>query len=414
MIVMDGDQFLAPLLKEAKLWVDEIIIGVTGSNGNIKEIATDAGATVLDIPWQDDFSAARNEVQRACSSHWILSLDADEQISPNDWRVLVDFTAGSANQQQPVAVSLTTRNYLISGIHSRGKVAVPDPDPHQLAARPLSSSFVPTCKVRLFPNRKGIEYRSIFQETVESSLREACIPIVELPAVIHHLGNLTVDTRRDEFHFKMALSKTRHQPHDAVAWSELATAAIKCGDLSEALAAVDRALILNPGNPANRLCLGWLFKKNGQLDAADMQLAAVAGLGTVSDIELAEASHMRAQIAMVQRREDIVTSLLGMALRLDPANGFYLNTLGVWLLSQGKRMEARRALEKARENIPLEIDPWLNLGLLYEEAGNIEQALVHLQQAFSLCADNAKLNAAIGRVTIMLERKTQKEPCSTN
>jgi len=124
---------------------------------------------------------------------------------------------------------------------------------------------------------------------------------------------------------------------------------------------------------------------------------------------------MRSQIAMVQRRKDDVKSLLGIALRLDPSNGFFQNTLGVWLMSQGKTEEAKVALKNSLSSIPLEVDPWLNLGMLYEKSGDAEKALQNFQKAFSLTNDNAKLNTAIGRVTMMLENKatTKKEPCST-
>lgn len=415
MIVKDGGKFLAPLLEEASKWVDEIVIGDTGSTDNSKELAIEAGAKVIDVLWQDDFSAARNEVQSLCKGHWILCLDADQRIAPNDWNTLADFARDPQNRQQPVAVSLMTRNYLAAGIHRRGKVTVPDPDPHQISDQPISSGFIPTDRVRFFPNRKGIEFRSIFHETVEASLREACIPVVELPPIIHHLGSLEENSLKNDFYFKLAHTKTRHQPHDAVAWSELATAAINCGDYSEALAAIDRALILNPANPVNRLTLGWLLKKNGQLDTADMQLAAVASLGGVSDLELAEASHLRAQIGMVQRRNEDVVSLLAIAMRLDPENGFIQNTLGVWLMAQGQYEKAMQMLENARDKIPLEIDPWINLGLVYEETGNTEAALEHLQKAFSMDMNNPKVNAAIGRLTMALEKEaTKKKPCPSN
>jgi Tfp pilus assembly protein PilF len=416
MIVNDGGKFLAPLLEEAKLWVDEIIIGDTGSTDGSQEVAIASGAKVLDITWQDDFSTARNEVQRACSGHWVLSLDADDLISSSDWQALVDFATDHHNLQQPVATTLLTRKYLASGVYKRGKVAVPNNDPHQVFENPISAGFIPSQRVRLFPNLKFVEFRGILHENVEASLREACIPIIELPVVVHHLGSLTAKPHKDASTFKLALAKTRHQPHDAKAWAELSAVAIDCGDLPEALAAIDRALILNPGNAGNRLTLGWLLKKNGQLDTADMQLAAVAGLAGVSDLELADASHLRAQIAMVQRRKEDVISLLGMALRLDPDNGFFQNTLGMWLLSQGKSEDARRVLECARQAIPLEVGPWLNLGLLYEELDQPEPALQHLQQAFALQENNARVNAAIGRVTMMLEREASKknEPCPTN
>ena len=82
MIVKDEESVLARCLESAKGHVDEIVIVDTGSTDRSMEIARDFGATVLEHPWGNDFAAARNVAIEAATGDWILSLDADEVLTP--------------------------------------------------------------------------------------------------------------------------------------------------------------------------------------------------------------------------------------------------------------------------------------------------------------------------------------------
>lgn len=62
-------------------FADEIILVDTGSTDRTVEIARAANARVYEEPWQG-FSASKNSALAKCSASWILSLDADEELSP--------------------------------------------------------------------------------------------------------------------------------------------------------------------------------------------------------------------------------------------------------------------------------------------------------------------------------------------
>jgi len=81
-IARDEEACIGQTIKSALAIVDEIVVGDTGSEDNTRLIAEGYGAKVLDVPWRDDFAAARNAVLETASSDWILVLDADERLQP--------------------------------------------------------------------------------------------------------------------------------------------------------------------------------------------------------------------------------------------------------------------------------------------------------------------------------------------
>jgi glycosyltransferase involved in cell wall biosynthesis len=59
----------------------EIVIVDSGSTDRTKEIAGEYGATFVVQPWPG-YVAQKNAAWQRCSQPWVLSLDADEEVSP--------------------------------------------------------------------------------------------------------------------------------------------------------------------------------------------------------------------------------------------------------------------------------------------------------------------------------------------
>ncbi len=396
MIVKDAGQNLAPLLEAATPWVDEMVIGDTGSSDDTPEIVVKAGATLLEIPWADDFAAARNEVLEQVTGRWILVLDADEQLAGQDWQLVRGWVEA---QGEPAALRLVTRNYLPGLYSRRGWRAVPDDDPHALPGPwPPAPGFTPTAKIRLFPARPDIRFRGILHETVEESVAAAGLPVADMDVPVHHFGTLQENPAKHAFYLQLARRKAEQEPRDAQAWAELADCAINAGDYDTALGAIDRALILEPFHPDRRLTAGWLLLKCGQLDQADAQLAGVAGSGCADDRQLAESCHLRAQIALRQDRHDVAGRLLSVALHLFPDNGHYHNTLGVWHLTAARGDRARAALQRACGLLPGVAEPWLNLGRMYAAASQPQAARDHLRHALAIDPGLEQARRALGEL----------------
>ena len=58
----------------------EIIVVDTGSTDRSREIAQGFGRRIVEFPWIDDFSAARNEGLRLATGNWIFWMDADDRL----------------------------------------------------------------------------------------------------------------------------------------------------------------------------------------------------------------------------------------------------------------------------------------------------------------------------------------------
>ncbi len=83
-VVRDEEADLPRCLTSVSGVADEVVVVDTGSTDDTKTIARDLGALVYDFPWTDDFAAARNYAIGRATGRWVLMLDADEELHPDD------------------------------------------------------------------------------------------------------------------------------------------------------------------------------------------------------------------------------------------------------------------------------------------------------------------------------------------
>ena len=85
MIVRDEEFSLEHTLSVARPHLDQIVVVDTGSTDQTISIAKNYADTIEHFDWIDDFSAARNYSLQFATHPWILVLDADEIIAPEDY-----------------------------------------------------------------------------------------------------------------------------------------------------------------------------------------------------------------------------------------------------------------------------------------------------------------------------------------
>ena len=93
MIVKNEEKVLARCLESVKTAVDEIIIVDTGSSDKTKEIALEYTDKVYDFEWIDNFSAARNFAFSKGEMDFLMWLDADDVVSPENCAKLIELKA---------------------------------------------------------------------------------------------------------------------------------------------------------------------------------------------------------------------------------------------------------------------------------------------------------------------------------
>ncbi|MDX2073207.1 MAG: glycosyltransferase [Alphaproteobacteria bacterium] len=90
MIVKNEGATIERVLKCAKNFCDEMIVVDTGSTDDTVEKAKASGAIVHHFAWIDDFAAARNFSFSKCSCDWIIWLDGDDIVTPENQKMIAD------------------------------------------------------------------------------------------------------------------------------------------------------------------------------------------------------------------------------------------------------------------------------------------------------------------------------------
>ncbi len=263
MIVKNEEAHIGHCLASIKGLADEIVVVDTGSEDRTFDIARLFGAKCDRFDWNEDFSAARNYALSLARGDWILVLDADEMVSRSDHPRIRQWIQNRKSRR--FALRLTTRNYT-DRCGARGWVAndgsYPDLE--------KSTGWVPSSKVRLFPNDPRIRFVYPVHEVVEPALKKLGIPVLEGDVPLHHYGWLNRD-RLDEkgkHYFALGLKKLDQLGDDPDALRELASQAAGLEDYELALRLWERLLAIRPADAVAWMNAGFAALHLGRLPHA--------------------------------------------------------------------------------------------------------------------------------------------------
>ena len=229
MIMKNEEKRLGRCLRSVQDLVNEIIIVDTGSTDSSITIAKQYGARVMSSPWCDDFAYVRNIGLKAASCNWILILDPDEVVSPQDLDVIREHTL----HWDIIAYQMITRNYGNNPLQINAR-----PNPLDTFEAKQYTSFIPSNKTRLFQNRQGLEFEGCWHELIDYSLHRKKLRWAPSPVQIHHYPEeiLQKDHKiKALFYLRIAEKKVRLNCKDLQAWWELAIAENICGYTERAL-----------------------------------------------------------------------------------------------------------------------------------------------------------------------------------
>jgi glycosyltransferase involved in cell wall biosynthesis/tRNA A37 methylthiotransferase MiaB len=250
MIVKNEETNIANCLMSLKPVVDEIIVIDTGSTDKTKDIARVLGAKVYDYEWTEDFSEARNFSLSKATGDWILIMDADEVIASQDYAAFKKMISKLNNTK---AYIMTTRNYTTAA-GNRGW----QENDGQYAAVEAGLGWIPSPKVRLFPNRRDIFFSNPVHELVEPSLKSLGLKIVLCPIPIHHYGKMDRANvvEKGKKYYELGIKKLENHKNNHRALTELGIQASELGEHEEAIRIWKRVLELKPNDGVAFMSLG--------------------------------------------------------------------------------------------------------------------------------------------------------------
>ncbi len=145
-IARDEQGVLEATLDSARTIADELLVLDTGSTDGTVEIARGGGARVVEMPWQDDFSAARNCVLEEAAGRWLLWLDAGERIDGESAEAIREFVREQADPDKVYMLLV------------------------ELAPTNRQSSSEQIAQPRLMPLITGLKFHGRIRETLQPAI----------------------------------------------------------------------------------------------------------------------------------------------------------------------------------------------------------------------------------------------------
>lgn len=278
-IARDEAAELGDCLESARPAVDEIVVVDTGSSDDTIAVARAHGANVIEAPWTDDFAAARNLCLAQATGAWVLTLDADERLTPDSAASLVSAVehAGAPAMRIPIedvgasgdveAIHFAVRLFRRTPGHRWQRsvcerVTAAASEYVALPIRHHGYANGPQRYAKLDRNRLLLERASAAAPT-DPELRQ------RLAWTLLALG----DPYAAAAHAEAALRRTRSTMTGLLAIDTLARARLTAGDLTGAANACKTALALRPDWIDPRLVLAEASQRAGKIEEALLHYA---------------------------------------------------------------------------------------------------------------------------------------------
>lgn len=253
MIVKNEEDNLPACLQSVADLVQEIVIADTGSTDRTREIAAGFGVRVVEFPWVDSFSAARNASLESATGDWIFWMDADDRLD-------------EANREklQSLFGSLRDEN----AAFSMKCVCLPDPQ---------RGTCTVVDHIRLFRNHPGIRWQYSVHEQILPAVRQQGGIVRFADVMIHHVGyqDPALRKRKLERDLRLLHLEDAQHPDDPFTLFNLGSVFQELGKLPEALSYMQRSLERShPNDSIVRKLFALITQSHRHLGEKDQALAA--------------------------------------------------------------------------------------------------------------------------------------------
>ena len=431
MIVKNEEQFLQSCLHSIHHLADEIIIADTGSTDSTKEIAQKFTAKVFDIPWENDFSKARNHALTHAQSDWILILDADEIIDSTDIPLIKD----AIHHPEIAGYQVVTKNYTKNTSLSN---FTPTPGDKLASSFP---GYIPSIKVRLFQNNAHYCFSGQVHELVEPSIHNQHGKITPLPMFIHHYGeHRQNEQEKIKFHQVLSEQKVQENPTNQKAFLELAIQQKQSKNYVQAAETLKLLLIQNHHHLPALLELAIVYTKSKDYSSAKITFEHILSEISTLPSELAASYYAEAYAGLAYLLISSPSSPYSTPSPIPPThftiNPNHHSSTSLFSNPSVGSNASHSALSSHNSNSPTPHSPHhsssstsnfnhnpiaaanlyeqslkyypqnllvkINLGATYEQLGQYNKAIAHLKSALTLDPHNSR---ALYNLAVVYEKQ---------
>ena len=355
MIAKDEAHCIADCINSVKSIISEIVLVDTGSTDDTVRIATELGARVFHLPWEDDFAKARNYSLRFATGDWILVLDADEKFSPRDLE-----SVNSLLADRGVCWEFLQRHYS-EDIRISDYQPCKGEDPEMEQSYP---GYFESGLVRLFPNHLGIEYRGRIHELAEHSIYEKKqLKIRRSKVRIHHYGHTKAAKdlkKKGKLYTPLGEKKIQDRPADWKGFFELGVEHNNNGQLQASELALIRSLQLNPLYLDTWVNLGYVQCELKKYEESIATLRRALEINPSCEEAMLNMGVVYLRAGGVKEAEE----LFRQAIRIKPDYVNAMNNLATTLFRQNRVSEAVLFLKRILDLVPNHPDTIEKLNVL--------------------------------------------------
>lgn len=398
MIVKNEEKTLPVCLESVKNIVDEIIIVDTGSTDKTIEIAQSYGAKVHSFEWVDDFSAARNESLQYAVGDWILYLDADERISPDN----------AAKIREVITNSDIAAVNMIEHI----------PQEEGNLFKTVSSDYC-----RLFRNDPRIRFTGRVHEQILPAVNAIGGKVLKSSIRIEHWGYAVDESKRQnraQRNLNLLLNDAADNPDDPFIWFNIGLTYKTLGSIDEAVRALKKAVEIpdtavkpaiyssahtalaqiyfsqnDIGNAEKHARMALTFEENNLL--ARYILAGIAFYGEHYE----DALQLLQEIMSLSESGALAAEINAAQIYVDIGNCLY---------KLQRYSEAADVYKKAAALDAHLFDAYFNAGVSLIRVNELAPAHTYLKQALAIQPDNTAVQQLIAEI----ERVWKQEGTSGN
>jgi glycosyltransferase involved in cell wall biosynthesis len=245
LIVRDEAHRLRACLEPLAHGVNAIVVADTGSRDDTVEVARGFTDRVVSVPFNGDFSAARNAALEHVETDWVLFIDADETFDPPQ---LTRVTAAAARAGSDVLGMRVLRyDFLLGG------------------------GWFTSRRIKLFRNDPDVRFTGSINEDVLATIRSLGGLVEDADAFLNHFGHavLAPQRRQKAMRYMAALRDVLSEdPADGLRHAYLGLHLRNVGRLRNALVHTREGVRLAPDEQRVHVFRGHVLRSSGRFSAA--------------------------------------------------------------------------------------------------------------------------------------------------